>query len=272
MSNTNENGLLSPIQFAALIAPGKPPQYAYQLLKQGLPHQIIHTKDAQGKPKQKPMIDPVIATQWYNDFILTKAPRRSRNEDGTSTSTSTNANANANAGTPGGQNTGSAGQKRSAYQKGQLLTYQRVPGIVTLAQIRAEDPAVVLYTTVHGDLSIDTRYTYPFLPETLREKILGRKIILDNPRRVIQYVIDSLTSLPVQDNDAQLAEELHTLLQKYPQQKKQPAEQSQLEKDLDDAPIGNPTDPSDIATNEDTGLDAEEDINSDEEEEPNDAE
>ena len=259
MSKTeNENGLLSPIQFAALIAPDKPPQYAYQLLKQGLPHQIIHTKDAQGKPKQKPMIDPIIATQWYNDFILTKAPRRSSNNNGTAASET-----NANAGTPGGQNQGSAtNPKRSAYQKGQLLTYQRVPGIVTLAQIRAEDPAVVLYTTVHGDLSIDTRYTYPFLPETLREKILGRKIILDNPRRVIQYVIDSLTALPVQDNDSQLAEELHRLLQKYPQQKKQVAEQSQLEKDLDDSPIGNPTDHSD---DDDTSTNTGED-------EPNDAE
>lgn len=223
-------GLISPIQFAAIVAPEKPPQYAYQLLKQGLPHQIIFTKDKHGQDKQKPMIDLEVARQWYEDSLLTKAPRKTRE------------------GTVNGPIQGESIRKPAAYQKGQLLAYQRRPGLVTVAQIMAGDATLVYYTTVHGDevhTDMDTKYTYPFTPDHLREKILGRKILLDHPRRVLQYVIDSLTSLPCQEDDTLLAQALIEALRNHPQQIRIPTQlssedDSDVEVELEDIPDSAP--------------------------------
>lgn len=227
--NENENGLISPIQFVAIVAPDKPPQFAYQLLKQGLPHVIVHTKDSKGNPKQKPMIDPAVARQWYEDSMAMKTPRKSRE------------------GTLNGEIQGNSIKGPTAYRPGQLLTYQRRPGFCTVAEIRASDADLVYYSTVHGDTvndNLDTKYTYPFLPEHLKEKILSRKIILDNPRRVLQYVIASLTTLPVQSDDSELAQRLIDALRDHPQQVKQSSTTtalSALEKELEETPYAEPT-------------------------------
>lgn len=209
--------LISPIQFAAMVAPDKPPQYAYQLLKQGLPHQNVYTTSKKTQEtKQKPMIDPEVAIPWYEDFILMKPERKrssSTNEDGSTNS----GDPNAKTGTNKTSRVGKA--YKAIVRDGQLLTYQRVEGLCTVAQVRAADDTLVYVSTVHGDevqRDMDKKYTYPFLPDTLKEKILSRKIILDNPRQVIQYAINSLVALPVQASDTELAHALKELLHKYP--------------------------------------------------------
>lgn len=232
--------LISPIQFAAMVAPDKPPQYAYQLLKQGLPHQNVYTTSKKTQEtKQKPMIDPEVAIPWYEDFILMKPERKrssSTNEDG-SINTSNTGKTNT------GTNTKTGRANKAIVRDGQLLTYQRVAGLCTVAQVRAADDTIVYVSTVHGDdiqENMDKKYTYPFLPDTLKEKILSRKIILDNPRQVIQYAINALTALPVQASDTELAQALKELLHKYPNTYTKATsgtdEASRLEQELDETP------------------------------------
>jgi len=238
--------LITPTAFVAKYFPDKPPQFAYALLKQGMPSQqvvqTLQSKDKTAKPnpatgakplktKERPMVDEQMALAWYNDYIATQTPRKcgthsppapllevtTTNADGSVTKSIIRPQAH------GANSTdGSSGPGLRANRKGQLLTYQRVPGLATVAQIRKGDAVLVNVSTVHGDGALDnlnTKYEYPFLPEALKAAIRKQKIILDHPRRVIEYAIESLKILPLQLDDRELADKLEEVLRNYPYQR-----------------------------------------------------
>jgi hypothetical protein len=243
-----QKGLISPIDFVKLVAPDKPPQYAYQLLKQGLPHimEVIEKRDKQNKlvsTKKRPMVDVAKATQWYNDSMEIKVPRKSKA---------------ANGGAPGrtsqDQNQNQK-QQGGGLKKGQLLTYQRRPGLCTVAQIRSADPDIIYYSTVHGDSvhqDILEKYEYPFIPENLKKNILTRKILLDNPRRVIEYAINALRTLPVCEADKDLATEIENLMAIYPIPEKESAAGTNIGQAIDIYAPDGPDDDDDLIPQNET--------------------
>jgi hypothetical protein len=235
--------LITPIAFVAKHFPEKPPQHAYALLKQGMPHikqpkMVMNKVTKQLEPKEdgetRPMVDDDVAWAWWLDFVATQTPRQSKQIA---------SGACAAAGTSVQSTTLENGHATRHTRKGQLLTYQRVPGLATVAQIRKGDSTLVHVSTIHGDEAINginKTYTYPFLPDSLKESIRKRKIILDYPRRVIEYAIESLLALPLQEDDIQLAEALTQALRSYPYRPVQTVASAATATSDDDDDIPNP--------------------------------
>lgn len=188
--------LLTPVQYAKSI--GVPPQQIYSLIKRGLPTHKRILKD-----KERDLVEPGEATAWMADYEQVKGVRRTAEQVITSNDATSPANPNL------------VRRDATGYIKeGQLLTYERMPGNVTVGKVKGVNEH---YANVEKNcyempfiLGKTKKRTFPLMAKHVREYIRNRSMVLDCPLQVLGYAIEQLKHA-----NEEMAADLEAVITKY---------------------------------------------------------
>ena len=183
--------LVTPVAFAKSV--NCAPQMIYSMIKRGLP-----THKGEVKGKERDLVDPQEAQKWIDDYHATKSQRQTapREKDAQ------------------GNDIPRVKTYTGGLKKGDLMTYERMPGHAVVAKVdEINEEFVVLrkhMPTMTRILQAATERSYPMTHDFLRDAIRKQRIILDTPLQVIDYAISEIATA-----NPDFAEDLRNVVTKH---------------------------------------------------------